>query len=62
MKAWTNVLYVLVTLAFGVDIVLPHSWSRSPPLLAEPTLIVKVIYDRCSGIANGVLSQVAIAP
>ena len=31
VTAWTNVLCVLGMLAFGVDVVLPHSWFRSFP-------------------------------
>ena len=55
---------VLGMLAFGVDIVLPHSSQPSLPR-PEPALTVAVTYDHCSsignGIGNGVLSQEAIA-
>ena len=40
LSAWADVLWVLGMLAFGVDVVLPHSWFKSSSFRSKPTLTI----------------------
>ena len=54
--AWTTVLCVLVMLAFGVGIDIPHS-HIGPLHRPEPAFALTATYDHYSGMGNRVLRQ-----